>query len=108
MARFVACSQRIVESIRGRLLHLVLDSDMRFELLSILRPGPRTEGSEKVGAQGFQFKAPDLEGNATAKMPDTRYFRGEGHRLRHDLLGDTRRLTKDPPRQVVKQGDVGV
>ncbi len=65
MARFVACSQRIVETIRGRLLHLVLDSDMRFELLSILWAGPRAKGFEKVGAQGFQFKAPDLESDAT-------------------------------------------
>lgn len=108
MARFKACTQHIVESIRGRLPHLVLDSDVRFELLSILWAGPRAEGSEKVGAQGFQFKAPDLEGHATAQMPDTRNFSGEGHRLRHNLLGDNRRLTKDPSGQVVKQGDVGV
>ncbi len=102
MARFKACTQRIVESIRGRLLHLVLDSNMRFELLSILRPGPRSKGSEKVGAQGFQFKAYDLEGDATSQMPDARHFSGEGHRLRHNLLGDNRRLTKDPSGQVVK------
>lgn len=108
MARFSACSQRLVETIRGRLLHLVLDSDMRFELLPILRPGPRAEGSEKVVAQRFQFKAPDLEGDATSQMPDTRNFSGEGHHLRHNLSGNTRRLTKDPPGQVVKQGDVGV
>lgn len=71
MARFVACSQRLVETIRGRLLHFVLDSDVRLELLSILWAGPRAKGFEKVGAQGFQFKAPDLEGDATAQMPDT-------------------------------------
>lgn len=89
MARFNACTQRLVESIRRRLLHLVLDSDMRFELLPILRPGPRAEGSEKVGAQRFQFKARDLESDATSQMPDARNLCGEGLHLRHNLLSKT-------------------
>lgn len=89
MARFVACTQRLVESIRGRLLHLVLDSYMRFELLPILRPRPRSEGSEKVGAQGFQFKVHDLESDATPQMPDARNLCREGLRLRHNLLSKT-------------------
>lgn len=108
MARFSTCSQRLVETIRGRLLHLVLDSDVRFELLSILWAGPRAEGCEKVSAQGFQFKAHDLESDATSQMPDARNLCREGLRLRHNLLGNTGRFAKDPSGQVVKQGDVGV
>ncbi len=89
MARFKACTQRLVESIRGRPLHLVLDSDVRFELLSILRAGPRAKGFEKVGAQSFQFKVHDLESDATPQMPDARNLYREGLRLRHNLLSKT-------------------